>query len=152
MLELQPITFQEAKEYVRRYHRHHLPPIGYIFCLAVNDNKKVVGVLIAGRPVARHFDDSWTIEVTRCCTDDSHNAGSKLYSAAARAARALGYRRIITYTLLEESGISLKAAGWRTVWKTKGGSWSRRKRIRIDKHPLDQKLLWEAPTEAKRAG
>jgi len=118
--------------------------------MAVNDGKTIVGVLIAGRPVARYFDDDWTVEVTRCCTDGSQNAGSKLYSAAARAARALGYRRIITYTLLEESGSSLKAAGWKIIWKTKGGSWSSRKRVRVDKHPLGQKLLWEAPAEMER--
>ena len=150
MLELQPITFQEACEYIRQHHRHHLPPVGYKFCMAVNDGVKVVGVLLAGRPVARAFDDGWTVEVTRCCTNGSRNAGSKLYSAAARAARALGYRRIITYTLLEESGGSLKAADWRIIWKTKGGSWNSRKRVRIDKHPLGQKLLWEAPVEAMR--
>jgi hypothetical protein len=35
-----------------------------------------------------------------------------LYSACARAAKALGYGRIITYILESESGTSLRASGW----------------------------------------
>lgn len=99
MLNLQPITFEEACEFVRRHHRHHVPPQGHKFSIAVNDGEKVVGVIIVGRPVARHLDDGWTLEVTRCCTDGTRNACSMLYGAARRTAWALGYRRLITYTL-----------------------------------------------------
>ena len=142
-MDLQPITFKEAKDFIIRHHRHHLPPIGYKFCIAVNDGKSVVGVLVAGRPVARHFDDGWTVEVTRCCTDGHKNAPSKLYGAAARVARAMGYKRIITYTLPSESGSSLNGAGWNVVWKTAGGSWDCKSRPRVDKASTCQKLLWE---------
>lgn len=143
-LELQPITFAEACEFVRRHHRHHLPPQGHKFSIAVNDGQKVVGVIIVGRPVARHLDDGWTLEVTRCCTDGTKNAASMLYAAAWRAARAMGYKRMITYTLAEEPGTSLRAAGWRVVYQTQGGTWNRPSRPRIDKHPTGQKTLWEA--------
>lgn len=143
-LELQPITYQEACVFVERWHRHHLPPQGWKFGIAVNNGAVVVGVITVGRPVARHLDNGWTLEVTRCCTDGTRNACSFLYAAAWRAARALGYRRLITYTLASEPGSSLRAAGWRTLYQTSGDTWSRASRPRVDTHPTGQKLLWEA--------
>lgn len=103
-LEVVPITFKEANEFVRRYHRHHGPVQGYKFAIGLADTERneIVGVVIVGRPVARYLDDGWTLEVTRLCTDGTRNACSKLYAAAWRAARALGYRRLITYTLPED--------------------------------------------------
>ncbi len=144
MLELQPITYGEACAFIKQYHRHHLPPQGWKFGVAVNDGSRVVGVVTIGRPVARNLDNGWTLEVTRCCTDGTHNAASMLYSAAWRATKALGYRRLITYTLQSEPGTSLKAAGWKTLYQTSGGSWSVPSRPRVDKHPLEPKTLWEA--------
>lgn len=144
MLELQPITFAEASRFVRLYHRHHLPSVGWKFGIAVNDGEKVVGVVTVGRPVARHFDNGWTLEVTRCCTTGEKNAPSMLYGAAWRAAKALGYRRLITYTLKEEPGTSLFAAGWKVVGQTQGGSWDTPSRPRVDKAPIGIKTLWEA--------
>jgi len=104
---------------------------------------ELVGVAIVGRPVARHRDDGRTLEVTRLCTNGTKNACSKLYSAAWRAGREMGYERIGTYILSSESGISLRAAGWKELYKTQGGSWNRKKRPRIDKHPLENKTLFE---------
>jgi len=141
---LQPITFAEASRFIAEHHRHHLPPIGWKFGIAANDGKKVVGVITVGRPVARLLDDGWTLEVTRCCTDGTRNACSMLYGAAWRAAKALGYKRLITYTLREEPGTSLKAAGWKELYITPGNSWSVPSRPRVDTHPLGQKVLWEA--------
>lgn len=143
MLELQPITLKESYEFITRHHRHHKPPQGAKFAIGANDGKKVVGVVVIGRPVARNLDDTWTAEVTRLCTDSTPHVASKLYAAAWRACRAMGYRRLITYTLESEPGTSVKAAGWRCVGKTGGGSWSRKNRPRIDTHPLGQKMLWE---------
>lgn len=144
MLELQPITLKEAQRFVAEHHRHHKPPRGHKFSIAVNDGEKVVGVIIIGRPVARRFDNGWTAEVTRCCTDGTKNAASMLYAAAARASRAMGYRRLVTYTLESESGVSLKAAGWKALYQTPGKSWNVPSRPRVDTHPLGQKTLWEA--------
>lgn len=110
-LHIQPIDFSEACEFVRRLHRHHRPPVGSKLQVAVNDGEKVVGVIIAGRPVSRMLDDGLTVEVTRCCTDGTRNACSLLYGAAWRAAKALGFRRMVTYTLPDEGGASLRAAG-----------------------------------------
>jgi len=142
-LEIQPISFIEACEFIRRHHSHHLPPLSWKFGTAVNDGEKVVGVITIGRPVARALDNDWTLEVTRCCTDGTKHAASMLYAAAWRAARALGYKRMITYTLKEEKGTSLIAAGWKALYETAGGSWDCSSRPRVDKHPIGQKVLWE---------
>jgi len=143
-LELVPITFSEACRFIAEHHRHHLPPVGWKYGIGAADGGRIVGVVTVGRPVARMLDDGWTLEVTRCATDGTHNACSMLYSAAWRAARALGYRRLITYTLASEPGSSLKAAGWKVVGEIKGRSWNCPSRPRVDKAPTCDKTLWEA--------
>lgn len=115
MLELVPITLKEANAFVERYHRHHKPVVGHKFSIAASDGEKIVGVAIVGRPVSRYLDNGLTLEVNRLCTDGTRNACSFLYSAAWRAARNLGYKKLITYILVSETGSSLKAAGWKCV-------------------------------------
>ena len=143
MLELQPISYREVCKFIEMHHSHHLPPQGYKFGIAVNNGEEIVGVITAGNPVARLLNDGYTIEVTRCCTIRHKNAASKLYAAAWRAAKAMGYKRMITYTLTREKGTSLLAAGFKKLYETKGGSWSRKSRPRLDNHPIGQKSLWE---------
>lgn len=143
-LVLVPITLAEANAFVERWHRHHGKVVGCICCVGVGTDH-VCGVAIIGRPVARRLQDSWTAEVTRCCTDGTPHAASKLYATAWRACRALGYRRLVTYTLDTEPGTSLVAAGWKCVGEAGGGSWSRTARPRVDTHPMQLKLRWEAP-------
>jgi hypothetical protein len=142
-LELSPVTLGEARAYVERAHRHHRPPQGGLFAIAAVRDSEVVGVVIVGRPVARMLADGYTVEVTRLATDGSRNACSMLYRAAWRAARAMGYRRLVTYTLPEEGGSSLRAAGFALIGESGGGSWSRDGRPRVDLHPLQTKLRWE---------
>ena len=142
-LHAAPIGFAEASDFVREHHRHHTPPAGHKFSIAAMAGDELAGVVIAGRPVARRRDDGATLEVTRLCTLGHPNACSFLYGAAARAAFALGYRRIGTYTLKSEPGTSLKAAGWKLIAETPGKSWSVPTRPRTDKHPIEPKLLWE---------
>ena len=141
-----PLTLREACAFVAQFHRHHKPPQGGLFALgcSTEDATKVVGVAIVGRPVARHSDNGWTAEVTRLATDGTANACSILYAAAWRAARALGYTKLITYTLPEEAGASLRGAGWKCLGEAGGGSWSSVSRPRVDKHPTQVKLKWEA--------
>jgi len=104
----------------------------------------LVGVVVVGRPVSRRLDDGVTAEVTRLCTLGGANVCSFLYGAARRAARAMGYQRVLTYILGSESGTSLKASGWKFVRLAGGGSWSRTGRPRHDKAPTEIKQLWEA--------
>jgi hypothetical protein len=142
-LTIVPMTLSEAKEIVRSNHRHHRPPVGGLFAVGCSDGIKVVGVAVVGRPVARMLCDDFTAEVTRLCTDGTKNACSMLYGASWRAARALGYKRLVTYILNSESGASLVASGWKCVGEAGGGSWSRKSRPRVDKHPTQTKIRWE---------
>jgi len=142
-LEIVPIKFKDACEFIKRHHRHHKAPIGHICSLACAKDDKIIGVATVGRPVARALDNGWTAEVTRLCTDGTKNACSMLYAAAWRAVRSLGYKKLITYILDTEPGTSLTAAGWRCVGKCGGGSWNCKSRPRIDKHPLQGKLRFE---------
>lgn len=113
-LRIVPVKHADANEFVRRLHRHNRPTLGAILCAGVEDEGgTLVGVAIAGRPVARRLDDGRTLEILRVCTDGTRNACSALYGAIRRAAFALGYRTVITYTLPAEGGASLKAAGFR---------------------------------------
>lgn len=143
-IELARVSLSEANDFVAGLHRHHKPVVGHLFSLGAVLAGKLVGVVIVGRPVSRMRDDGITAEVTRLCTDGTKNACSFLYGAAARAAFALGFKRIGTYILKSESGISVKAAGWKLIGERGGGSWSTTSRPRTDKHPLEQKQLFEA--------
>ena len=144
-LTVVPCDFDDACDFVARHHRHHKPPVGHKFSLAVVDEQASIrGVCIVGRPVSRHLDNGMTLEVTRLASDGCPNACSCLYGAAWRAAKALGYTKLITYILDTESGTSLKASGWKLIGKRGGGSWNMPSRPRVDKHPLQKKFLWEA--------
>lgn len=154
MLDITPISLAEANAFVGLHHRHHAPVLGHKFSIAVADlgywllstrAAAIRGVAIVGRPVARGNDDGLTLEVNRCCTDGHRNACSMLYRAAWRAARAMGYRRLITYTLPAEGGASLRGAGFRLVGERGGGNWNTPARPRVDTAPAlrGQKLLWE---------
>ncbi len=111
-----PVRQADAREFVRMWHRHNpVPPPGAVFCLGVAEDDVLVGVAMVGRPTARHYDDGRTLEVNRTATDGTRNANSMLYGAAWRATKALGYDRLVTYTQHDESGASLRAAGWQVV-------------------------------------
>ena len=115
MMVIKPITFRQACSFVAQLHRHNKPPRGHKFSIGLYDGDRLVGVAMAGRPVARHFDDGLTLEINRTCTDGTRNANSMLYGASWHAAKAMGYRRCITYTQADESGASLRGAGFMKV-------------------------------------
>lgn len=142
-LHIVPIFQGEAFAFIEHHHRHHKKPVGSIFQIAVSDGEKIVGVSVIGRPVSRMLQNGFTAEVTRLCTDGTPNACSILYSASWRTAKELGYRRLITYILDTENGASLRASNWKLVGERGGGSWSVKSRPRVDKHPLQGKLLFE---------
>ncbi len=148
-LQIVPVDLDEANAFVRQHHRHHQPVPGAKFCLGVSASGEIVGVAIVGRPIARMLDDGWTLEVNRTCTDGTRNANSALYGACRRVAFGLGYRRLITYTLPSESGASLRAADWKLIGAAGGGSWDRAARPRVDKHPTQVKLRWQAEVESQ---
>lgn len=146
-LRIVPIKFADACGFVQMWHRHHRPPVGCKFCIGIADqDDRLVGVAIVGRPVARMFDDGLTLEVTRSATDGTRNANSKLYGEAWKATKALGYRRLVTYTQQGETGASLRAAGWRVVAQLPPRrGWDHPSRPREDRG-VDgiARTLWEA--------
>lgn len=142
-LTVVPLSLGEANAFVARHHRHSVPTVGHKFSVGAALDGEVVGVAIVGRPVARGLDDGWVLEVLRVCTDGTRNACSILYATCWRAARALGYRKVVTYTLASESGASLKAAGYRVVGEVKKRSWGTPTRPRVDKDERQDRFRWE---------
>ena len=143
MLSLIPISLKEANAFVAAHHRHHKPVVGHKFSIGCAQDGRLVGVAIMGHPVSRYLDDGRTLEVNRLCTTGEKNACSMLYAAAARAAKAMGYHKIITYTLDTEPGISLRAAGWVCAGSAGGKRWTGERRPVVDLYPPQMKLRYE---------
>lgn len=143
MLTLTPVSLAEANAFVAEYHRHHKPTVGHKFSIGCSEDGRLVGVAIVGRPVSRYLDDGETLEVNRLCTTGEKNACSMLYAASARAARAMGYKKIITYTLDTESGASLRAAGWSCAGLAGGKCWTGRRKPKTEQYPAQMKLRYE---------
>ena len=145
-LYLVPVSWVDACKFVEGWHRHNKPPTGHKFSIGVARDGVLVGVACIGRPVPRVYQDGLTLEVNRTATDGTKNANSMLYGAAWRAAKALGYQRLITYTQAEESGVSLRAAGWRVVAELKARKgWDSPSRPRDNGSYLSsERTLWEA--------
>lgn len=140
-MEIRPVTFRTASEYVNKYHRHHKATVGCKFCIGVFDGEQLHGVAICGRPVARRLDDGLTCEINRVCTDGTKNACSMLYEACQRVAKAMGYKRIITYTLATETGASLKASNFVCDGMAGGTHWTG-ERDRGQDIPHEMKTRW----------
>lgn len=153
-LRIVPTTLREANAFVQKFHRHSRPTQGHKFSIGAALGDQLIGVAIAGRPVARHRDDDETLEVLRVCVVEEAppNACSLLYGACWRAARAMGYLRVITYTLKSETGASVKASGFRVIGEVSGETWDRPSRPRERVAPRER-LCWErsAPHSKKKA-
>lgn len=173
-LHLVPVRFRDAAAFVAMWHRHHDAPAGMVFAVGAADSDDVLrAVAVAGRPVARFYDNGQTLEVTRVAADGHRNACSLLYGACRRATFALGYTRLLTYThtrhygpvcagpclheschriRVGETGISLRAAGWRVIAQRPAhNGWDRPSRPRQQTGPEHiPRTLWEAaePTTA----
>lgn len=142
-----PVSQKTAKAFCAMWHRHHAPPRGAKFWVGAADADGMLrAVAIAGRPVARLFDDGQTIEVTRVASDGYRNACSMLYAACRDAAWALGYTRVITYTQEGENGASLRAAGYRVIAERPAHpGWDRPSRPRELRGTEEiPRTLWEA--------
>ena len=142
VLKIRPIDFKSACNFVDLYHRHHKSPVGHKFSISVYNDDNLVGVAMVGRPVSRILDDGLTLEVNRLCTDGTKNACSMLYSSAWRAAKAMGYTRIITYTLCSEPGTSLRAAGWVCQGLAGGERWTGKRSGKEPDYPKEKKIRW----------
>ena len=142
-MNFQPISLKLANEFVLANHRHNKPVAGHKFSIGLFDDDKLIGVAICGRPVARMADDGLTLEVLRVCTDGTRNANSMLYSRVKKIAQVMGYKKVLTYTLTEESGSSLRAVGAQKSGLVKPREWSREKRKRETQNIYKkEKIRW----------
>lgn len=141
-MRLRPISIKAANRYVKEWHRHLDAPQGARFALSAWDGERIVGVALVGNPIARMAMDGWTAEVIRVATDGTPNVCSWLYARAKRAAQALGFERVITKTLPEEGGASLRAVGAKQLGIARAQQWDRINRRR-EEAPLMEKLRWE---------
>lgn len=150
-MQLRPVTLAEARRFVGTHHRHNLPSRGWRFGVGLTtDGPELVGVGIAGNPVAGALNDGVTLELLRVCTDGTPNACSMLYGALCRAGKALGWRRAITYTLPHEGGASLRASGFTVDAECndlRGWDRPKRRRVEVDlfgneRTPQAEKLRW----------
>jgi len=145
-----PLSLKEANDFVTKYHRHNKKTVGHKFSIGAIHQDDLVGVAIIGRPVSRHLDEKFTVEVLRVCVkDDSpRNTCSFLYGRCWRIWQAMGGKKILTYTLAIESGSSMKAVGWEKVHTTKpvkiGKGWTNRGNGRVWQPVNSQlKFRWE---------
>lgn len=144
-MKIVPITLKEANSFVEANHRHHSSVRGCRFAIGLESNGEIIGVAICGRPVARHLDDKYTLEVNRLCTVGTKNACSMLYGACRRIAKNMGYRKVITYILMSESGGSLVASGYALEATGVGGlSWTGERRNKNQKYPKELKKRYVA--------
>ena len=152
MLTIRHIELSEANAYVTEHHRHHKAVRGHRFSLACYADGRRCGVANVGRPRSRRIDQHTTVEVLRLCTDGTRNTCSKLYGACRRAAKALGYDRLITYILENEDGASLRASGFSYCYTNRGGSWNQPGRPRTVQAPICPKHLYEIILNRKEEG
>jgi len=115
-----PMTLKESNEFVDKYHSHNKRVQGYKFAIGAVYQDKLVGVAICGRPISATLDNKRTIELLRSCVldDAPKNTNSFLYGRSWRVAEAMGYEKMITYTLVEEKGSACKAIGMKVVGQT----------------------------------
>jgi hypothetical protein len=144
-LSCRPISQNAAREWIAATHRHLRRPVtGWLFGVEILRDGRRIGVACTGRPAARLLQDGVTCEVTRvACIEGEQNACSFAYGALRRAAVALGYQRIITYTLEHEPGVSLRAAGFEDAGVIRGGEASRPSRPRAPVEQPGHKRRWE---------
>ena len=143
MLELIPVSLAQANDFVLNNHRHHKPVVGHKFSIGCASDGRLAGVAIVGRPVSRYLDNGSTLEVNRLCTDGTKNACSFLYAAAWRAAKAMGYKKLVTYILDTENGASLRAAGFRCAGLAGGKRWTGTRKPPADLYPAQMKYRYE---------
>lgn len=145
-MTIRPITYKDAKAFCDRVHRHHHASQGCKFCVQIlGDEGQTVGVAMCGRPVARRLDDGLTLEINRVATDGTRNACSMLYGACVRIARDMGYGKVITYTLMSESGASLRASGFTDEGEAGGTHWTG-SRDKGQDIPREMKRRWSLDT------
>jgi hypothetical protein len=142
MLRAIPLTRDEANRFIVAKHRHHGRVTSHRFIVGAELDGELVGCAVVECPNAPRLQDSRVAEVTRLCTDGTKNVCSLLYAKCSKLAREWGFKRIITYILDTETGVSLRASGWVFEANTRGGTRHRPSRPRTDKSSTQPKQRW----------
>ena len=150
-LTIVPMTLREANDFVENFHRHNgrTARNGGRWSVGATYGGALVGVAIVGNPISATYMDGVTAEVLRACVHDDapRNCNSFLYGACWRVWRAMGGMRLVTYTLQEESGASLRGAGWRCVGEVKptADGWRKNDHLAREWQPVmgQLKFRWE---------
>jgi hypothetical protein len=124
---VRPITLRAANDFVQEHHRHNgrTSRDGGKFAIACEYGPELVGVAIVGNPLSATYMNKevygYVAEVLRTCTKEGAPKGcvSFLYGVCTRICRDMGFDRLVSYTLTDESGSSLRGAGWKHVADTK---------------------------------
>jgi len=139
-----PVTVKQADKLIELWHRHHKPRGAHRWSIGLEDDGELVGAAIVERPKARNTEQYRIAEVSRLVTNGIKNGCSKLYGAAARIAKEMGYNEIQTSILDNEPGTSLLAAGWEFSHYSEGGDWNRPSRGgRRTDQPQCRKAVWK---------
>lgn len=139
-MEIRPITLKDANQFIKTNHRHHAPVTGCRFAISSYDDGKLIGVAICGRPLSRFLDNGLTLEITRLCTNGTKNTCSFLYGACCRVAKAMGYKKVITYILMSENGASLRASNFVLEAENAGGkAWTGKRKPKSNIYPAEMK-------------
>ena len=148
-LRVVPVTIGEACAFVERHHSHLHAPVSGLCAVGVADGDRLACVAILSRPVSRELQAQGCAEVTRVASDGTEHAAGKALGAITRAALALGWRRLVSSTLLGEAGTIYRACGWCPVSVGGGGQWGRSSRSRPDAIQPGAKVRWETGPDAK---
>lgn len=142
-MKIIPMHLKQAQEFISKYHRHNIPPVGGKFAIGCISDGNLCGTAICGRPISRMLDNGNVLEIYRCCTNGTRNACSMLYGACLRIARNMGYKEVITYTLVSENGASLKASNFIYDGLSGGLEWTGERKRKYYVSPKERKIRWK---------
>ena len=147
-LTIQPVAFQAARAFVNHHHVHCSAPVTWRFAASIFNGNTMLGVALVGNPVARALCGRGTLEVNRLCIRRNlpqalaWNAASQLLGWCAKEAQRQGSNHIITYTRVDEQGVSLRAAGWTQECVVRGRGWHHGVRARSNRNAYIDKIRW----------
>lgn len=151
VLRLRPYPIKRALPFVRAVHRRLPALLGGMWSVAIQGGDEVRGVAVVGRPNARLMDNGHRLQVLRVAVIvGTPNGCSMLYGSCSRSARSMGATDLFTYIHDDETGVSLKAAGWveDVEFESDGGEWSRPSRQRVATTEPGKKRRYWAPWSA----
>jgi hypothetical protein len=147
---IRPVDYSIAIDFVREHHEHCGGLPGWRFGAGIWNGPTLLGVVIVGNVSGRGFNGRGWLEVRRVCLDRNipqtlrWRACSMLYRWAACEAERRGWLKLITYTLAEEAGMSLRYARWKQLAiRPARNGWNCASRPRTNPTPLSAKVLWE---------